>query len=135
MLTGCSATPAPDQTYKSVSKLAKTFENTTFASENGYTCTVDDRRGRQISVDENGHESAECTSDEAGKEHFGLIVAKTPRGEVWMDDYPLLDAMPSERGVLKGPEHNWQITGPIDLIREVQDELGGKLYLGSGPNV
>lgn len=135
MLTGCSATPAPDQTYSSASRLAKTFENTTFASEHGYTCTIEDRASRNRSEREHGYERGECTSDEAvgSNDHFGLVVAKTPQGEAWMTNYPLIHAMPSTRAVIKGPEQNWQITGPIDPLGQIQDELGGQMTIGTGP--
>lgn len=126
-LTGCSSevTVVPDDQYDRLKGLITAFEHTEFAAEYSYECDEDTK----FTHERAGYEDVECHGDRA---FLRVRVATADHGLDWIEEHPELQAMERIRGVIKGV--NWQVTGEVPELQEVQEELGGQLYRGTRLN-
>lgn len=133
ILSGCSYSPSPDDTYRGAKQLARTIENTRLATAAEYKCEVDDRDGLKVTRENHGYETADCIVNDGSDTDatLSVIVATDPKGRSFIYDAPLLGAVFQDRGVLKSKTLDWEIQGSLENLSKLQDELGGDLTAGT----
>lgn len=130
LTAGIGACDRPYEKWDGVKAFASTLEATPTATSEGITCTIPNRERQKISAREHGYESAECFPAEyqtGSGEHIGLIVAVNNTGDNWNRDFPLHHGTTPERGVLKNFDESWQVTGKLELLERLQEDLGGDI--------
>lgn len=130
VLSGCTPAVEEDGTYRNIKQMTEHVEGTAFMQKYDWECTPGDKDQNEISAEENGYVTGTC--NEIGNETVAvsLLLAVSDKGEQWMKDYPLLDAMPETRAALKGPHHNWQVHGETERLEQLKNDLDGFVYKG-----